>query len=227
MNTFSTWFLGIIFTLLPCFLFAQSADFIWNPELAYSWKNSNRLAFSTKLAMFNSIPDFDNNAAITYIEPQFTLSYRLANQTKIGGGYLYRLSTPLLDGYQYEHRFLEQFGFTSLLGPYHMAHRIRLEQRIQSSSYQNRLRYRIQIKFPFNKQKSDSGERYLSVKEEVMTAFNKHAADAENRISTSLGWLLKNHQKFELGIQYRAMDIASGGPIHHLPLLNTSYHFSR
>lgn len=226
-STFSTWLFGLFLTLLPCFLFAQGADFIWNPKLSYGWSSSERLSFGAKLEMFNSISDLDNKAAISYIEPQLTFSYTLAGQTKAGGGYYYRLSTPFIGGYQYEHRLLEQIGFTSAWGGQSLKHRIRLEQRIRSSSYQNRLRYRVQIKIPFRKQHSTVGDRYLSLNEELMTAFNKHAADAESRFYAGLGWHLKNHQKLEVGIQYRTQDIASGTPIHHLFLLRTGYHFGR
>jgi hypothetical protein len=224
---FSTWFLGLFLALFPCFLFAQHADFIWKPKISYSWSSSERLAISANLEMFNSLSDLDNIAAISYIEPQFTFSYAFAEQTKAGGGYYYRHSTPFVDGYQYEHRLLEQISFTYALGGHSLKHRARLEQRIRSSSYQNRLRYRVQTKLPFRKQQAGSAESYLSLSEELMTAFNKYAADAENRFYVGLGWLLKNNQKLELGVEYRMQDIASGDPLRHLILLNTSYHLGR
>jgi hypothetical protein len=207
--------------------YAQQADIIWNPELSYSWKSSDRLGYNAKLSMFNSIPDFDNQGAIRYIEPQLSFSYGLSAGTKVGGGYYYRLSTPLVDGYQYEHRFLQQVGFISYIGDRRIAHRLRLEQRIRSSSYQNRLRYRLSYDFPLNGEKLDPGEKYLILKDEMMTAFNKNEADAENRASIGLGWYFDSKQKFELGLQYRIQDIFSDGGIEHLFLLRTSIYLNR
>jgi len=213
--------------LSPLCVFSQQADLIWNPELSYSWKTSDRMGYNAKLSMFNSARDFDNQAAIEYIEPQFSFSYGLSAGTKIGGGYYYRLSTPFVDGHQYEHRFLEQIGFVSYLGDRRIGHRVRLEQRIRSSSYQNRLRYRLSYDFPLDGEKLDAGEKYLILKDEMMTAFNQDAADAENRFSIGLGWYFNSKQKFEAGFQYRTQDIFSDGGIEHLFLLSTSYYINR
>lgn len=213
--------------LLPLMSFSQSADLIWNPELSYSWKTSDRLGFNTKLSVFNSVPDLDNDLAIQYIEPQFSFSYGISPGTKIGGGYYYRWSTPLIDGYRYEHRLLQQIGFVSYFGDRRISHRLRTEQRIRSSSYQNRIRYRLSYDFPLEGEALDDGEKYLILKNEVMTAFNKDAADAENRAHLGLGWYFNNKQKFEIGLQYRTQDIFSGNGISHLFLLHTAYYINR
>ncbi|WP_421774824.1 DUF2490 domain-containing protein [Gracilimonas sp.] len=223
MNFLKFKVLLVVAVLLPVCAFSQQADLIWNPELSYSWKTSDKLGFKTKLSVFNSIRDFDNKAAIRYIEPQFTFSYALSGGSKIGGGYYYRLSTPMIDGYQYEHRFLQQLGFVSDLGDRKLDHRLRLEQRVRSSSYQNRLRYQLSYDIPLEGDELDSGEKYLILKDEMMTAFNKDEADAENRATVGLGWYFNSKQKFELGLQYRTQDIFSDGGISHLFLLNTSY----
>ena len=227
MNFLKSWALLAAATLLPVCAFSQQAELIWNPELSYSWKTSDRLGFNTKLSVFNSIRDFDNEGAIQYIEPQFSFSYGVSPRTKLGGGYYYRLSTPLVDGHQYEHRFLQQIGFISYIGDRRLAHRLRLEQRVRSSSYQNRLRYRLSYDFPLEGEQLDAGEKYLILKDELMTAFNKNEADAENRASVGLGWYFNSKQKFELGLQYRTMDIFSDGGIEHLFLISTSYYLNR
>lgn len=227
MNFYKSWVLLAVAALLPVCAFSQQAELIWNPELSYSWKSSDRLGFNTKLSIFNSIRDFDNSGAIQYIEPQFSFSYGLSTGTKIGGGYYYRLSTPMIDGYQYEHRFLQQIGFISFIGDRRLAHRVRLEQRVRSSSYQNRLRYRLSYDFPLQGEKLDPGEKYLILKDEMMTAFNRNEADAENRASLGVGWYFNSKQKFELGFQYRTLDIFSDGGINHLFLLSTSFYLNR
>ncbi|MEX2410829.1 MAG: DUF2490 domain-containing protein [Candidatus Paceibacterota bacterium] len=125
----------------------------------------------------------------------------------MGGGYFYRLSEPLVDGHKYEHRLLQQAGYINYLGDKRLSHRFRLEQRIRPSSYQNRFRYLISFDFPLQSEQLDPGERYLILKNEMMTAFNGSESDAENRASMGMGWLLSRSQKFELNLQYRTQDI--------------------
>lgn len=221
MPNFKIYTAAAALALLPFSIVAQQTEMMWNPEVSYSWKRSDRLGFNTKLSVFNSITDLNNNGSIEYIEPQLVVSYGLSNRTKIGGGYYYRLSTPFLDGHQYEHRFLEQIGFISNLGDQKLVHRLRLEQRIKSSSYQHRIRYRISIDLPL------IAEKYLIFKNEMMSAFNKEKATAENRFSLGMGWKLNRKQKFELGFQYRTLDIANGSGINHLFLLSTNYYLKR
>ncbi|MBD3615559.1 MAG: DUF2490 domain-containing protein [Gracilimonas sp.] len=222
--------IGLLFVVTGIFTstaLAQEADLIWSPELSYSWKQSDRLGFTAKVSMFNSLRDLDNKSAVQYIEPTLTFSYSTSPRVKLGGGYYYRNSTPFLPGYQYEHRFLEQIGFISFIGDKRIAHRLRAEQRVRSSSYQNRIRYRISYDFPLEGEKLDAGEKYFIVKNEMMSAFNKDAADAENRADIGLGWYFNEKQKFELGLQYRTQDIFSDSGISHLILIRTSYYMNR
>jgi hypothetical protein len=60
-----------------------------------------------------------------------------------------------------------------------------------------------------------------------MSAFNKDAADAENRFSAGMGWFFNRQQKFEFGLQYRTQDIFSRDGISHLFLVSTSFFMNR
>mgnify|MGYP003678598101 CR=1 FL=1 len=170
--------IGLLFAVTGIFTstaLAQEADLIWSPELSYSWKQSDRLGFTAKFSMFNSLRDLDNNSAVRYIEPQLTFSYSSSPRVKLGGGYYYRNSTPFLPGLQYEHRFLEQIGFVSYIGDKRIAHRLRAEQRLRSSSYQNRIRYRLSYDFPLEGQKLDAGEKYFILKMKYLKFLNNYS----------------------------------------------------
>jgi len=220
-------FVMITFFLLKDGYSQSETEWIWNPEYSYSWKSSDRMAYTAKLSVFNSINNIDNRSAIEYLEPQFSFAYGLTPRVKIGGGYYYRWSTPFLDGNQYEHRALQQAGFVNYIGDRRIAHRLRTEQRFRSSSFQNRIRYRLSYDFPLEGDQLDPGERYLILSNEMMSAFNNDEADAENRFSAGLGWYYSRQRKFELGLQYRTQDIFSGDGITHLILLNTSFFMNR
>jgi hypothetical protein len=214
--------------LFPLFANAQSeAELIWGPELSYSWSSSDRVSYNTKLVAFNNLRELGNQAGLVHIEPSFVMTYSLTTRYRIAGGYVYRWSDPLLDGYNYEHRFLQQLGFVSYIGDRRVAHRVRLEQRIRSSSYQNRLRYRLSYDFPLQGERLDPGEKYFIVNNETMTAFNAEEADAENRITAGLGWYFNNQYKFEVNLQYRMQDIFSGDGLSHMVLFGTSFYINR
>lgn len=220
--------LVIFIALLPFIGIAQSnTEWIWNPELSYSKKVSDRTSLIAKLSVFNSLDDVSNQNFVQFIEPQLLSSYRLTARWSIGGGYYYRWSGPFVDGTNYEHRLLQQAGYVNYIGDQRLAHRFRLEQRIRSSSYQNRFRYRISFDFPLRGERLDPGENYLILKNEIMTAFNASDADAENRASAGIGWLLKGSKKFELNLQYRAQDLFSGDGVSHLVLFSTAFYISR
>lgn len=222
----------VVFLLLFTFgmasvLVAQSAEYIWSPEISYSWKTNDRWAFNTKVSVFNSVNEYDNEQFLEFIEPQFSFAYSHSPRVKLGMGYYFRNSTPLLEGYQYEHRLLQQIGFITFIGDRRISHRVRLEQRIRSSSYQNRIRYRLSYDFPLEGEQLDEGERYLILKNELMSAFNSREADAENRAALGLGWFINRKQKLEIGIEYRTLDIFNDSGISHLFLLSTAFYLNR
>lgn len=221
------WIFLLAALLLPTMAFAQNSETIWTPELSYSWKSSNRLGFNSKLALFNSVSNFDNEGAIEYIEPQISLTYGVSPRTKIGVGYLYRYVTPLVDGYQYEHRFIQQISYASYFGDRRFAHRLRTEQRIRTNSYQNRVRYRLSYDFPLKGNGIDEREKYFLINNEAIAAFNKDNASGENRFKVALGWYFNQKQKFELGLQYRTQNLFNTGDVGHLFVLSTSYYLNR
>lgn len=227
MKIFAAFFTIILAWPVSGFAQSNTAEWIWNPELSYSKKTSDRTTLIAKLSVFQSLDNFSSSNSLRFIEPQLSASYTLTPRWKVGGGYYYRWSEPLTDSFNYEHRLLQQAGYVSFLGDQRIAHRFRLEQRIRSSSYQNRFRYRISYDFPLQGERLDPGERYLILKNEMMTAFNSSEADAENRASLGMGWFLNGRQKFEVNLQYRTQDIFSGNGISHLFWVGTSFYISR
>ena len=217
----------LLFLALPVISFGQQADYIWSPGLSYSWKSSDRWAYYTKVDLFNSLNEAGSSQFIQHVEPSLSFAYSWSVRTKIGGGYKYRLAEPFESGYQYEHRFLQQIGFISYFGERRISHRVRLEQRFRSSSYQNRLRYRLSYDLPLEGERLDPGEKYLILSNEMMTAFNADEADSENRALAGLGWYLNSRRKIELTLQYRTQDIFSDEGIEHLLRVGSVFYLNR
>lgn len=213
-------FLLIVIPFLPISLFGQQTDLIWEPAVSYSWQPTDNLTFTAKISAFNSIRDFDNKTAIRYAEPKFLISYGMTESVSLTGGYYYRWVAPLMDSDAYEHRFLQQIGFKTYISERSFSNRLRYEQRVRSSSYQNRIRYRLSHKIQLQNSANEIA-KYVLISDEVMTAFNRDFADAENRFAFGFGWLL-NKKQFEAGIQYRTQDIFHDNGISHMLLLFTS-----
>lgn len=112
---------------------AQSApELIWNPKLSYSKKTSDRTALIEKFSVFQSFDDFSEKISLQYTELQLSTYYTLNTRWRVGGGYNYSWSEPLIDGFIHEHRLLQQAGYINFLGDQRLAHHFRLEQRIRT-----------------------------------------------------------------------------------------------
>jgi hypothetical protein len=205
----------------------QTVESTWNPSVAYTWKSSDRVTFKSELDVVSVLSNLSSNQFISYIEPKFSFAYGLSVRTKIGGGYYYRRVDPFSADPGYEHRTLQQLGLISYVGDRRIAHRFRLEQRIRSSSYQNRFRYRLSYDLPLQGQLLDPGEAYLTLSNEVMTAFNAEKYDFENRALMGIGWYINRKRKTEFSVQYRTQDIGSSSGLNHLFQISTGLYFNR
>ncbi len=191
---------------------AQDVDHIFLPEVQYSWKQSDKLKLNLGSHTFYSVSNADQSSALRYIELAAIGDYTLSSGTKIGGGYKYRLVTPGVDGYQYEHRMLEQVSFSGDLAGLKLSHRIRLEQRFRTNRYQNRLRYR----FSHKKALKEGSSAYIKIADELMYTFNKDANDGQNRVYLNYGNRLSNKSTYELGLQYRLGKFFTGSDLSHV-----------
>ncbi len=217
----------VIAILIPFSGVSQQAEFIWEPEFSYSWKHSDRLAFNSKTTLFNSIQNLDNSSSIEHIETAFSFAYNLTVRMKAGGGYLYRLTTPLENEQGYEHRLMQQAAFVSFIGDRRLSHRFRTEQRFRSSSYVNRWRYRLSYDFPLEGERLDPGEWYMILSNELLSSFNSDNFEGENRINAGMGWLFNSKRKLEINLEYRAQDFFTGDALGHVFLIATSFYLNR
>lgn len=213
--------LASLFLALPG-ISQSSTEWIWRPEYTYLGKASDRLTYSAKLSLFNSVDHFNNRSAILNVQPQVLLSYRVIPRISVGGGYVYRWSTPNVDGAYYEFRTSQEVGSISYAAIRRFAHRLRAEQRFRSTTYLNRMRYRIRYNLPLEGESLRPGDHYLIFSNELMSVFNKDDANAENRLSTGMGWFFNRYRKFELTLEYRTRDILNNDGVVHLFMMKTS-----
>ncbi len=218
--------LFIVVLFYPAFGIAQNVGFIWEPEFSYSWKQSDRLAFNSKTSAFNNIKSSNNGFAMEHIETAFSVAYNLSVETKVGVGYLFRISDPLDNPEASEYRLLQQLAVVSFIGDRRLSHRLRTEQRIQPQDYINRWRYRISYDFPLEGERLDPGEKYLIISNEILGSFNKSEFEGENRVNAGLGFY-KQKRKLEFNIEYRTQDLFTNNSIGHTFVFSTTFYLNR
>jgi len=202
-------FIFFIFSFTSLAAVAQTnTQLQWEPSVSYTYKLSTRWAFNTNTLFRNRVVEYNGEGAEresewTLNETQFWATYSIWKNSKVSGGYTFQ--SRLTDEQFFdEHRLMEQFAFViyALYGK-RIANRVRLEQRIRESGYQNRLRYRVGFDSPLNGEELDPGELYGIVTNEVLYTFNSVQQGWENRLFGGIGWFFNQQYKLQTGIMYR------------------------
>ncbi len=207
--------------MLPQFLQAQDPELIGLPEFGYSWMQTEDLKISANFHSFHSVSNIDENSSLRYFESALIAMYSGNSNFKIGGGYKYRIVTPFVDGYQYEHRFLEQIEFTNVLFGLSMSNRIRVEQRFRTNNYVNRIRYRLQHKVPLS-----DDEKTLKLYDEFHTSFNSDDTSGENRMYIGITMPAGNGD-LELGLQHRLQKLFTNSDTKQVFVFYTKFSLSK
>lgn len=193
---------------------------IWEPSVTYTRKLNDFWSLTGQLAAYQS-PD-----VLERVEGSLFGIRRITPSTSLGVGYLNRQITPLESETDVEHRFTVQATHQSAWGIHQLSQRLRAEERIRTSGNVHRFRYRGGLRTPLQGERLDPGERYLLTQNEVLGSFSKNPFSGENRFSVHLGWLLKNRQRVELGLQHRAERLFTDADVRHVMVLSTVWHFS-
>jgi hypothetical protein len=126
--------------------------------------------------------------------------YHLSENQTLGLGYAYLDIDSVFDldnrPNNIEHRILEQYTYKHKLGAFKVHHRLRLEHRFlyfsNRNELQNRLRYRLSLKYNINK------TLFLGLTEEPFINFQDQAFH-ENRFYICIGFNLLKHTQLQMG----------------------------
>lgn len=200
----------------------QPLERIWEPSLAYSQSLSDRHSLSAQVNAFQGTERLER------IEGSLFLNRRLTVRTAVSAGYLLRVGTPLEATRAIENRLTGQVSHTLSAGIHQLSYRGRLEWRMRDSGDVLRARIRVSMRTPLQGDRLDPGETYLLLQNELLGSWAMESGDraADNRLSAHMGWLLRNRQRVEIGLQHRWEDIGLAGDTHVM-LLGTTWHFTR
>jgi len=171
----------------------------------------NKFTISEKFYAVNvsqlRMVDFVQDSRVFLLTPG--LNYKLNNKISFGLGYVYLNYKPAgirIPSLDYEDRIFQQVSLSSSYYNFKIGQRVRFEERFKttlnnSSSYANRLRYRIN--FDFNLVRFTNGKHLLGkVSEELRIRFgsglNKPDFD-QNNFSALLGYKLFDNSSLYFG----------------------------
>jgi hypothetical protein len=200
----------------------QSVESVWEPAVSVTQTLTEHHSLTAQLSAFRS-PEHVERA-----EGSLFVNRRITVRTTLSTGYLLRVGTPFEATRRIENRITGQVTHSFSSGIHQVSYRGRLEWRMRESGDAMRIRLRASVRSPLRGERLDPGEPYLLLQNEVLGTRNMDSASgsADNRISAHLGWLLRNRQRIEFGIQHRWEDLGQPGDTHVL-LLSTAWHFTR
>ncbi|NHF58704.1 DUF2490 domain-containing protein [Flavobacteriaceae bacterium TP-CH-4] len=126
-------------------------------------------------------------------------------------GLQYRFRELFENDRENELRLTQQYNGTSKPSVIRFGHRVRSEQRIQSSITIHRFRYRFALDFPLRGEQLDIGEPYLIGSTETLLSVAKsNRPQYDHRFTVSLGALLSKETRIQAGMEYRFEDYIGG-----------------
>jgi Protein of unknown function (DUF2490) len=122
-----------------------------------------------------------------------------------------------------EQRIWQQLLYRHSISKFLFSHRFRMEQRFIEKryadasgmiindgfdTYLNRIRYRLQVQFPLNKEKIESGALFAVVSDEIFYSWGSTVTFShpdQNRIYVALGYQFNKSMNFQSGGFYQAL----------------------
>ena len=164
-------------------------------ELSLNFKTESRQSFFT--GTFSG----ESSAKIDYLltDLALILSKKVGLNNKLAGGYLASLRKG-----ETIHKTLQQFTIVRRYSTFRVAHRFAADQAFASDMpTEVRLRYRLTGEFPLNGEEVDPREMYLKVNNEYLNGFQDGEYNLEIRLAPLVGYVFKDRNKFEFGVDYR------------------------
>lgn len=170
-----------------------------NQKLENNWKLNYKIEsrFIGAEGAFSSSSTFNPKYNLTDVS--VVASKKVGLNNALAAGYLMRFH-----GSKVDQRFIQQFTIIDRYSSYRLAHRFTSDQTIKKDEDNTfRLRYRLSLELPLNGHTVDENEFYLKVNHEYLNAFEVNHYDLEIRLVPLVGYVFKDTNKIEWGIDYR------------------------
>lgn len=183
---------------------------VWEGGVAVDYTIIKNISFNTSLAQRSSfLEDAEGNfTELSFLEFNHFFTKKVNPALKLSLGYKFRTVEPVEDFEFFEHRLTQQAALTHFERRFRLVSRLRLEQRIRSSTFAHRYRYRLSTDFPLSGEKIDAQEFFLVLSSELLLEIVEEESNTlENRLSGSLGYAISEKIKADLNFTCRIEDI--------------------
>jgi hypothetical protein len=136
--------------------------------------------------------------------------YSFTPEVMVGLGYLRADTWPFEDSERerIENRLYQQFGLLISWNRTRFDHRYRVEQRWLRESgdihYSTRLRYRLQVTTPLNRESMEPGAIFLNFYDEIFIGFDRARVFDQNRLYGAGGYQFTELSNLQLGLLWQA-----------------------
>lgn len=194
-------YLLVLILLLPLFGASQTTNLRSDvvPEVALSFKISDRLKISTKVEMFNQV--FNNTIGYTYsgIESQYFLAYKMNPFLSMAGGYQL-ISKP---EHVFNHRYIQQIAMVQKYMALKIGHRFRTDQTLKGEKVDFRIRYRLSAEIPLQGHQLDVQEFFSAFSLEPLILAAHKEGFIEGRMLAVFGYRSSIKSKIQTAFEYR------------------------
>lgn len=170
-----------------------------NQKMEKGWKLNYKVEsrFTGIEGEFNKSTTFTPSYTLTDIA--MLASKKTGLNNSFAGGFLVRFRDGGID-----QRFIQQFTLVKRYNSFRLSHRFVSDQTVKESAANIfRFRYRLSSEIPLNGHAVDANEFYLKVNHEYLHAFESSQYDLEIRLVPLIGYVFKDTNKIEWGIDYR------------------------
>lgn len=163
----------------------------------------NRTQLSEKWSVHSEIQDraYDISHKNEQLLIRAGMNYHLKKNLWLTAGYGYIESYPLPETSSptiSEHRLWQQGLYFHQIGRLYIEHRGRLEQRFIEDNYRDRVRYRLMVNVPLNKNSMQPNAVFISTYNEIFYHLEKNPYD-RNRFYTAVGYQFNRAVNLQAG----------------------------
>lgn len=194
----------------------------FQPQIAINYKVDSGYSHNFSIGQRNYLYD---DSALQFKTRQVDLVHfsklKVRDNQSLAFGIQYRFRSNFESDKDNELRLTQQYNSTSKPRIARLGHRLRTEQRITPTRTIHRFRYRFAIDFPLNGEQLDIGEAYVVTStESLLSAAKGQAPEFDQRITATIGWLIRERTKLQFGLEYRAEDY--GQVLQNIVFLNAN-----
>lgn len=176
-----------------------------NKKLKNNWHLNFKSEFRQLFAAGVFGEDNTSNYEYVHTDAAFVISKKVGLNNKLAGGFLLRFKDKSIIK-----RTIQQFTIINPFNSFRLGHRFASDQTFENQNpLALRLRYRITFDIPLNGQNTDANEWYLKFSNEYLNRFQSTNYDLEVRLLPTLGYVFTDHNKLEVGLDYRINDFVN------------------